>query len=254
MTGGRWRWSAAGLSLVVLSLVWVFGPSTPPIYDGLPIGTPPYRYLVAPNGAPRTPRPSSVTVDVSVAQNPGGISLSTREPKPQADISVPTQLLELPPGVTTVRVSVAPVLPPETRPRDGAIDGNVYRISVTTLSGQPLQLKPGASELFQVELLGTGSSREPHVEQFADGAWTRVAFVHPESGIFQFHPSQPGEFALVLPPGHSVFGPGVVAAIAVTGALAVLGLVLGAIRRRRLDDGRDAYPSGGVEGVEGDPG
>jgi hypothetical protein len=238
-----------------LLTVWIVGPVSPPIYDGLPIGTPPYRYLVPPKGSPRTPPPSSFSTTVTLADEPGGVSLTTQEPKPQADVSIPTQLLDVPEGITQVKATVAPVLPPSTPPPDGRIDGNVYLISVTTLSGQPLMLKPGAAQSFQVELRGTGSSREPRVEQYAGGAWTRVPFVHPASGIFQFHPSQPGEFALVLPPGYSVFGPGVTSALVVGGAVALLGLILGIVRRRRsailMDEGYEAgVPGGGDDDSE----
>jgi hypothetical protein len=250
--GSRLRWVALLLSLGVLVVVWVVGPESPAIYDGLPIGTPPYRYLLPPKGSPHTPPPSSVVLDVVLAQAPGGITMATREPKPQADVSLPTQLLVVPAGVTVIRASVTPVLPPAVAPRDGTIDGNVYRISVTTLSGQPLVLQAGASRLFQVELLGTGSSREPHVEQYVDGGWVRVPFVHPESGIFQFHPPQPGEFALVLPPGHSIFGPGLTAALAIGGALVVLGSVLMVIRRQRLAKGYEDYEDGSPDATAGD--
>ena len=238
------HWVATFGALGVLALVWIFGPVSPAIYDGLPIGTPPYRYLVPPKGSPRTPKPTSFSVLVNLADATGGASFSTEEPKPQADVSIPIQLLEVPPDVTSVRVSVAPVLPPAPPPRDGHIDGNVYLISVTTLAGQPLTLKPGASRSFQVELLGTGSSREPHVEQFVGNGWVRVPFNHPESGIFQFHPAQPGYFALVLPPGHSLFGPGWTAAVVVGGALVALGLLLTVIRRRRATGWKDDdYPA-----------
>lgn len=249
MTGTRLGLMAAAGALGLLVFVWVFGPVSPAIYDGLPIGTPAYRYLVPPKGSPHTPRPGSTTVTVALADAPGGVSLTTKEPKPQADVSFPTQLLEVPTGVTTVRVSVAPVLPPPVIPKDGNIDGNVYRIAVTTLAGEPLQLKPGAEQSFQVELLGTGSSREPRVERFTGDAWVRIGFVHPESGIFLFHPSQPGEFALVLAPGHSVVGPGLTAALTVGGALVLLAILLGLVRRRRSQmwvDGGDQDRLGGI--------
>lgn len=245
-------------SIGILATVWLLGPASPPLYDGLPIGTPPYRFLIPPEGSPHTPPPSSVSVSVVLADNPGGVSLATKEPRPQADVSIPTQLLDVPPQVDTVRVTVEPVPPPATLPKDGRIDGNVYRISVTTFDGRALRLRVGSARLFQVELLGTGSQREPHVEQYAGGSWVRLAFVHPEPGVFQFHPSQPGEFALVLPPDHSVFGPGADAAIAVGAALLLLSVILWAVRRRRgalaagYEDGDD--PSMDEEPGHGDEG
>ena len=248
MNGRRLGFIAAAGALGLLVFVWAFGPLSPAIYDGLPIGTPPYRYLVPPKGSPHTPRPGSTTVTIVLADAPGGVSLNTKEPKPQADVSIPTQLLVVPPGVTSVRVSVDPVLPPPVTPRDGNIDGNVYRIAVATLAGQPLQLKPGAERSFQVELLGTGSSREPRVEQFTGDAWVRVSFVHPESGIFLFHPSQPGEFALVLPPEHSVVGPGLTAALTVGGTLVVLAILLGLVRRRRSQMRTEGDDQGSLPG------
>jgi hypothetical protein len=241
-------------ALLGLVIAWTAARGGPAIYDGLPIGTPPYRYLDPPPGTPKTPPPSTVSAHVVLADNPAGVSLSTKEPKPQADVSVPTQLLIVPAGVTTVTVSVGPVQPPPAAPSDGRIDGNVYRIDVLSPSGQHLVMQPGAGSVFPVRLRGTGSLREPHVESYANGVWTRLAFTHPETGIFSFQPSQPGRFALVLPPGHSIFGPGLTAGVAIGGALLVVGGVLAVIRRRRLADVDDVTYDGESEDgkVDGD--
>jgi hypothetical protein len=243
---------AVGGALLGLAVLWLSGTRGPAIYDGLPIGTPPYRYLDPPPGSPKTPPPSSVSYAVRLADVPAGVSLATTEPKPQADASIPTQLLLVPPATTEVRVSLGPVPPPSLEPPDGRIDGNVYKVAVATLSGQALQLKPGAEQFFEMELLGTGSQREPHVEQYTGSGWTRLPFTHPQAGIFNFNPSQPGEYALVLPPGHPLFGPGLTAAVVTGGALVVLGGALGGLRaRRRRAAGRYQDEGGDLPGLSG---
>lgn len=225
---------ALAVGALALGAVWVFGAAGPPVYDGLPIGTPPYRYLDAPSGTPRTPAPSSVSFTVVLSANPAGVVVQTKEPIPQAEVALPTQDLVVPSGVTTVHVSLAPVQPPATPPLDGRIDGNVYRLSAVDPTGRPLLLKPTAGPSFAMELRGTGSQREPRVEEYLDGAWMVVPFHHPSSGIFDFNPPQLGEFALVLPPGSDLFGPGLISALVVGGALIAVGGGLYVLRRSRL--------------------
>lgn len=225
---------AVAAGVVALALVWLAGPGGPPIYDGLPITDPPYRYLDPPPGTPHTPPPTSVTRVVDLAASPNGTAEQTGEAVPQAQAQVPTEMLRVPPGTAAVRVSLTPVPPPPVPPPDGALDGNVYRLAVTTLSGTPLRMKPGVGQLFEVVLRGTGSAREPRFEEFDGAAWSRVPFDHPESGIFESTPSQPGDFALVLPPGRPLLGPGLKAAVVIGSALVVLAVILAAVRSRRL--------------------
>jgi hypothetical protein len=248
VTHRRLAGTAGGLAALGLALVWWMAPGGPALYDGLPIGTPPYRYLDPPSGAAKTPPPSTVSARVVLADNPSGATLATKEPIPQCQGDIPTQLLIVPAGVTEVNVTVGPVPPPATPPPDGRIDGNVCRIAVESPTGQPLAMRPGAEQLFGVEMRGTGSQREPYVEHYAAGTWTRIPFVHPKPGIFQFQPPQPGEWALVLPPDHSVFGPGLTAAVAIGGSLVVIGAVLAAVRRRRLAGA--AYDGEDTDGEE----
>lgn len=225
---------ALAVGALALAAAWAFGAAGPPVYDGLPIGTPPYRYLDPPSGTPKTPAPSSVSFTVVLSANPAGVVVQTKEPIPQAEVSLPTQDLDVPAGVTTVQVSLAPVQPPATPPLGGRIDGNVYQLSVVDPAGRPLFLKPTSGPSFAMELRGTGSQREPRVEEYRDGAWTVVPFHHPSAGIFDFNPPQLGEFALVLRPGSDVFGPGLISALVVGGALLVVGGGLYVLRRSRL--------------------
>lgn len=215
----------------------LFG-AAPPVYDGLPLTAEPYRYLQPPAGLATTAAPTSITQTFPVAAPASALRLdiATLEVPPQATVSVSDAAFAAPLG-TPVTVSLVPVPPPAPVP-SGRIDGNVYRLTVTTGASTPVGLAPGASADTRVELRSTGAAGEPVIE-FYDGAqWHRLPTTHVPPADYAAEVPAAGDFALVLPPGSRPGGgpgSGTTAGIVLGAFLIIVGGALAVLRglRRR---------------------
>ncbi|MFI5254394.1 MAG: hypothetical protein ACHQ15_02915 [Candidatus Limnocylindrales bacterium] len=157
---------AAGLILVAAAQHLAPLP-TPPLYDGVVIAEP-YRFLVPAAGQAGDPGSASGTEQLENGQSPL-TAIATTEQPPQAQIFAISGTLILPPGTTSIKLSIEPILP-AVLPTDGHIAGNVYRISVTNQAGVPLTAL--VSDNVSVVLRGPDEAASgATIERYADGAW-----------------------------------------------------------------------------------
>lgn len=188
---------------VLILLAWSVAPvPSPPLYDGLQGPVEPYRYVNPPPGQQSTSHrsPSSAVASVGVTGGSSArIVLSTKEQPPQVQVTIDSGVLRVPSGVSHVTLSIRPVAPPPQRP-DGPLDGNVYRIAVTTPNGSPVDLRPGQTA--NVFLRGTGASGIPIIEDLTGGRWRRQATLfYQSSNYFSAKISRFGSVALIIAPG-----------------------------------------------------
>ncbi|HEV7465327.1 MAG TPA: hypothetical protein VGP96_03440 [Candidatus Dormibacteraeota bacterium] len=229
--------AALGVGAALLALTWRASPLPfPPMYEGLPGPAEPYRYLHPPPGLGSTPRPSTahLTAPLKNGQSPA-LSPATAEMPPQAQLLAAQDAFVVPPGVTAVEATIAPVDPPPVAPIGGQVAGTVYDIEVTA-TGMPVAVRPGRT--VTVVLRGPAGFGRPTIERFAAGAWSRLE-TQPLGALagdsYAADTTGLGEFALVAAPGTSPGGGGGDAFVVILAAGAVLltGGTLLALRRSR---------------------
>lgn len=225
------------LAGTVLSAGWVTGifGAAPPVYDGLPLPSEPYRYLQPPRGLATTGPPGSVTETVTATTGTGtGIEPSTTETPPQASVILTTSSFTVAAGAAVV-VRIRAVPPPRP-PSSGQFDGNVYQFSAST-AGAPVALASGATAT--IVLRSSGSPGTPVLEAFDGSAWHAL----PTTAVPPLEYAAPvpdlGDFALVLLPGAaaaaraSARGSGLITAVVIGVVLVTVGGLLSLIRRSR---------------------
>ncbi len=139
------------LALVVLGLgvglvglaQWLAPLGGPPLYDGVTVVAP-YLWLIPPAGSAGGAQGATGTAGVDQGKN-RLIAIATPELQPQAQLFATSGTFILPAGTTSIKLSIEPVLP-QSLPPDGHIEGNVYRISVTSQDGSPLEA-PASAEV-----------------------------------------------------------------------------------------------------------
>jgi hypothetical protein len=219
----------AGLAvMVVAQLAAPFGG--PPLYDGVVVQEP-YRYLVP--GPGQAAGPTSYHASLPVQGTSPRFAAATSETPPQAQLIAPPGAFVVPPGVTSIVVSIDPI-PAPTAPADGSIAGNAYRFAVSDPAGTPLAIDPAT--IPTVILRAPDGATNASVAHSSGGSWqllTTEATGNP--GIVFANVTELGVFAVVIPAAPGLLGldPGAVAAIAATLVLVVaLGFFL--VRRRRV--------------------
>ena len=226
-------WITIIASAAALIVVWVIQPGAPPIYDGLPLGSPPYRFLVPHPNFATTPAPTTARKTFQIAGTPYGFELATGEPDPQASVLIPLASLELPPHAAVLTVTIEPVVPPQPPPLGTIIDGNDYRFTVTT-AGHPVALRPGRT--VRVTLRHTGSPGRPTVALLRGTSWKELSSVEEAVGSSTADSPALGDLALLISTRSSggISGP-LVAALIVAGVLAAMAVALVVIARRRRE-------------------
>ncbi len=203
----------------------------PPIYDGLPLQTEPYRYLQPSPGQATTAPPTSGSENVKPSIQGLPFIANTNESPPQAELQADPNALAIPPSVPSLTITITPV-PPAVPIPNGRLDGNSYRMAITVPGGAPVGVLPGKH--VTVFLRGTGVNGKTVIDRFSAGRWSQLSTQAPGTGFHAADSDQLGDFALVLLPGSAGgLSGGVRAAIAVAAAIVVIGLLLAAIRRFR---------------------
>jgi hypothetical protein len=187
--------AALGLGILLIGISQRIAPLTePPLYDGVysPL---PYVWFVPPPGLQGGAKGASGSVGVDGGAN-RLIAIATPEQDTQAQLLATSGSLVLPPGSTSVKFSIEPVLPTEL-PADGHIDGNVYRISVTNQAGSPLSAP--ASALVTVVLVSPHSDPDRTIELDTGQGWQKLTTQDQGPGIWLAVVTQFGEFAVIAP-------------------------------------------------------
>jgi hypothetical protein len=197
---------AAGLAL--LFVAWIVIPSgpRPPLYDGVGFPDEPYRYVDPPRGNPATPPPTDA-VDTEPA-NSTILSVWSGEEASQVQANIPTDILILPAGATSVTMRFRPLAPAPPLPTDGVIWGNVYRLTLTSPQG-PVGLKPSNDPAFYIELRAPAASQPPPVmEAYVHGTWHRLPTNQDGNDIYGAQMTGIGDYAIVRPSSPSSSSPG----------------------------------------------
>ena len=195
----RSRWLGLGvvtIGVLMIALVqWVAPVAGPPLYDGV-IVVEPYRWLVPPPGAKGDPTSASATAQIDHGKSPL-VAIATAEEPPQAQIFATDGSLVLPPGTTSIKISITPILP-QTLPTDGHIAGNVYRFSVTNQVGVPLTAPERAK--VSVVMRGPDGTVDAAIERYSDQGWQPLKTTGEGFGAtFLAVVTEFGDFALVAP-------------------------------------------------------
>lgn len=160
-----------GAGLLAIVLVGRLAPvEAPPLYDGVVVNDP-YRWVDPPAGAKGDAKGSTDTIPVKGGQSPL-LAAATPEQPPQAQIFAAPGSLTLPPGTTSIGVSIQPLSAASAgdgQPSDGHIAGNIYRMAVATQDGTPVTAP--ASALVSVVLRGPGAMDVGTIQQYVDGGW-----------------------------------------------------------------------------------
>jgi hypothetical protein len=176
----------------------------PPLYDGVVVEDT-YKWLSPPSGYEGGAQSASASGAVQGNQSPD-LGIGTQEQPPQAQVFAGEGYLVMPPGTTTINVSIKPVAP-AAQPADGVIAGNVYRFSLTSQSGAPLS--GDASGGVTIVLRGPPDLPSAHIERLAGSTWTPLQ-TDPAGTPHMFIAvvTDFGDFAIVAPPGWTPAPPG----------------------------------------------
>jgi hypothetical protein len=183
------------LGLIVVVAAQVIAPIPgPPLYDGV-IPTGPYLWLSPPPGAQGGAQGASTALTVTGGSSPL-VTLATPELVPQAQMLATPGSLILPPGTTSLKVSITPV-PPDAQPTDGHLAGNVYRILITTQAGVAVSA-PASAEVSVILRSPDATATDATMARLVNGAWQPLDTAAPGAGAtFVGVVTDFGDFALI---------------------------------------------------------
>jgi hypothetical protein len=203
----RLRWLALSLLFV---LAWVASGAGVPLYDGVGFPDQPYRYVKVPTGAKHgpAPTPASASSAVKNGRSIGEITVQSDEQGPQILLQLLPALVLTPKGARTAAVTGTP-LAPDPAPIDGKVDGNVYRLSVTSNVG-PASFGPTVGDAF-LYLRAASLKPAPPVMEYRPAPaspWVRLHTVKAGTDIFVISFRGAGDYALVHLRGAKAVGGG----------------------------------------------
>jgi hypothetical protein len=214
--------------ILLAAVAGILGPrSVLPLYDGV-VPLSPYVWLSPPPGQLGGVKGVTDTLQVSGGASPL-VAVHTSEQPPQAQLVAGPGALVLPPGTTSITVSIEPVAP-AVAPSDGQVAGNVYRVSVTTQSGATVIARSDAE--VTLTLRSPSGITPSWFELLSGGTWQVLESAqagypstYETTGLTGF-----GDFALIARGGSSgplatITGPFAL----VIGIVIVLGAILATI-------------------------
>lgn len=173
----RWaRWLPAVIALFIAA------PLThQPLYDGVAFPDEPYRYVVAPTGAPPAPAPVAATTQVSLARgtNAQQVVVATGEHGPQALLLLRTGTIRS--GSDAVTVTLTPTALPASKPGTQLL-GNVYDVTITAPDGHPATTK-GQAPLVQLRV-PQGAGPPVTLLRYRHGGWQPLETKRTGSDIY----------------------------------------------------------------------
>lgn len=192
----RSRQLLAALALVALGRA--LSPDAVPVYDGVGSPDEPYRYVVRPEGAPKTAEATSAeqTTPVVAGLSTNGLTVATAEQGPQVLLYLPPKALRS--TAVSVRIQVAPVAPTDAPP-GRRIDGNVYEVRLT--AAKPVTVAEPATRLGSVTMRATTGQQPGPVMQHRAAAtdpWTALKTSRAGQDIYTAAFAGPGQYALAF--------------------------------------------------------
>lgn len=130
-------------AVALLALAWLVNPArTAPLYDGLGFPDEAYRFVDPPAGYRTTAPPSAAALMIGLAGNRGSIfDVASKEVGPQVELFVKGSTIAAPAAASvaaSVTISAVAARSPAP-PTDGAVWGNVYRVSARS-AGKAVRL------------------------------------------------------------------------------------------------------------------
>lgn len=222
------RWGAA---VLVVTLGWLLSPTAVPVYDGVGFPDQPYRYLGA------TPAPSVMS---ATAQAPGGTSTALQgqsaESGPQVKVDVAAGTFRQPDAgaVTLTATPVAAGIPPV----DGALDGNVYRVTAGPATVQAAQAQ---GFLYLRAAVMTKPSPVVEFRPTPTATWMRLPTTRVGTDILGVPFRAVGDYVVVRLPGSTPLSSaggisGTRIALLAGGLLLLLVIIVAVVRRPREQD------------------
>ena len=209
----RPRAGTARLLLVALALLaaaWLANPSRsgPPLYDGVAFPDEPYRYVVAPPGAPATGPPGAAAADIPILRGKSQTAfVGSNEQGPQVQFVINEGEITAPPGATVVHLRAAPLAPTD-QPPDARIWGNVYRLTATSDTG-PAQIHAAALSTTAIILRAPVGPTPVPVMEYTDGTgWRQLQLTTIGNDIYSAVIAGGGDYALATLPGQPQPVPG----------------------------------------------
>lgn len=198
------------VALALLAAAWLATPdrSGPPLYDGVAFPDEPYRYVVAPSGAPATGPPGAAAADIPIL---GGKSqtafIGSNEQGPQVQLVINQGEITAPPGATVVHLRAAPLAPTD-QPPDARIWGNVYRLTATSDTG-PAQIHAAPLTTTAIILRAPVGPTPVPVMEYTDGTgWRQLQLTTIGNDIYSAVIAGAGDYALATLPGQPQPVPG----------------------------------------------
>jgi len=190
-----------GLAFAAAELAPLPGP---PLYDGV-VTVEPYRWLDPPPGQPGGAAGNSAVLPVTGDTSPL-VAIETPEDPPQAQLFAAPGALTLPPGTTSLTVSISPV-EATTVPANGHVAGNVYRVTVVNQEGIAATA-PASASVSLVLRSPDLTTTEATTDHIKDGVWQALKTDASGPGpTFISVVTEFGDFALTLPGAAGSPGP-----------------------------------------------
>jgi hypothetical protein len=230
--------AAAGVALVI---AWLSAPGVP-LYDGVGFPDEPYRYVQPPPGAQGRKAPTSAAGHVSAAKGVSNdfFDAPSGEQGPQVEVYASAGALRGAADVTAFQVRADPIAPVG----GGSVDGNVYRLRLTSTPAGTVTLAPVTAQVWAwIALRATSSSPHGPVIVYRPGdtgAWQSLHTEKTGNDVFAANVVGPGDYALAyVKRGTGAAarhrGGGVPLTVVVLGvAFGVIVLVVGGIRIARV--------------------
>ena len=219
-------------ALLLVTVGWLATPHAVPLYDGVGFPDQPYRYLT-PAGQGGRPAPTGAAGQspVSFGINTAGVHLATAELGPQAVVDLPAGSLVAKDG-HVVKASVDPVAA-DVPPTGGALDGNVYRVALTSDAGPVTLSKEGSAYVY----LRAGMLTDPlpflAYRPTSTAPWQHLTTDRIGTDVFSAAVVGSGDYAAVAPPGAKAGSKGSATRLLLLGGGIALLLALGVLGLRR---------------------
>jgi hypothetical protein len=181
------------VALLLLGVGWALAPrSALPLYDGVGFPDDPYRFVVAPKGAPRNPAPTSAHGSATVQNGRAGrVTVATDENAPQISLEIPAGRLAVA-GPAQLTVTATPVRPLPTASGQ-YLWSNVYEVTASPRA----DFRPGGVQATITLRAATAQRPVPHIAYYAGGQWHLLPTFLDGQDIYIAELSQFGRFAVV---------------------------------------------------------
>lgn len=234
---------ALAAAALALGLAWLTAPGVP-LYDGIGFPDEPYRYVDRPAGAKATKPPTSALREVAASKGAAAFfDAQSHERGPQIDIYATSGALRGSAGVRSFTVRADPIAPGATGPAGGYIDGNIYRIALTSTPAGPVTVAPATTKVSAwVALRATSSSPGSPIFLYRPNpatAWRDLTPKQTGNDVFATAVVGPGDYALAYLHKARPGGRGGGLPLTVIVLSIALGLVLIAVAGIRIARSRD---------------